>query len=269
MPRKVFTAGEVLAASDVNSFLMDQTIMTFAGTAARGSAIGSATVGMVSYLEDIDSLSVNNGTAWTTDRTIQVFAGTAARSSAIPSPVEGMYAHLNDTDTLEFYDGSAWVDPSTPSGFTLLAQQTFTSATSITIDNVFSSTYNSYQVVMNTTSSASNNEVSVVYRVGGSDATTNYNTQTMDAAAGAYGGFRSTGVASASIGRTGTLGCILTASIYGVALAQSTFTVSSSYDSALTLRTQGSYHSTATAYDGIKFTLPSSTGEVRIYGLEK
>jgi hypothetical protein len=51
MPRKVFTAGEVLAAADVNQFLQDQVIMTFAGTAARGSAIGTATeTGRISQL---------------------------------------------------------------------------------------------------------------------------------------------------------------------------------------------------------------------------
>jgi hypothetical protein len=64
---------------------------------------------MVTYLNDIDSLSVYNGTAFTTDRTIQVFAGTAARGSAIGTAVEGMYTHINDTDSLEYYDGSAWV----------------------------------------------------------------------------------------------------------------------------------------------------------------
>jgi hypothetical protein len=36
MPRKVFTSGEVLSATDVNEFLMDQMVQTFAGTAARG-----------------------------------------------------------------------------------------------------------------------------------------------------------------------------------------------------------------------------------------
>jgi hypothetical protein len=65
MSRKVFTAGEVLAAADVNSFLMDQTVMSFAGTAARGSAIPSPVEGMVTYLEDIDDLRTYNGTAWT------------------------------------------------------------------------------------------------------------------------------------------------------------------------------------------------------------
>jgi hypothetical protein len=64
---------------------------------------------MVTYLNDIDSLSVYNGTAFTTDRTIQVFAGTAARGSAIGTAVEGMYTHINETDSLEYYDGSAWV----------------------------------------------------------------------------------------------------------------------------------------------------------------
>jgi hypothetical protein len=64
MPRKVFTAGEVLAASDVNTYLMDQAIMTFAGTAARGSAIGSATEGMVTYLADSDTFQFWNGTAY-------------------------------------------------------------------------------------------------------------------------------------------------------------------------------------------------------------
>jgi hypothetical protein len=64
MPRKVFTAGEVLAAADVNSFLMDQTVMTFAGTAARGSAIGTAVEGMVTYLNDSDTLQIHNGTAF-------------------------------------------------------------------------------------------------------------------------------------------------------------------------------------------------------------
>ena len=64
MSRKVFTAGEVLAAADVNSFLMDQTVMSFAGTAARGSAIPSPVEGMYTHLEDTDRLEFYNGSAW-------------------------------------------------------------------------------------------------------------------------------------------------------------------------------------------------------------
>jgi hypothetical protein len=64
MPRKVFTAGEVLAASDVNSFLMNQMVMTFAGTAARGSAIPTPTEGMLTYLADTNTFEFYNGTSF-------------------------------------------------------------------------------------------------------------------------------------------------------------------------------------------------------------
>jgi len=109
MPRKEFESFTRLDASDVNTFLMDQTVQSFADSTARASAITIPVEGMVTYLNDIDSLSVYNGTAFTTDRTIQVFAGTAARGSAIGTAVEGMYTHINDTDSLEYYNGSAWV----------------------------------------------------------------------------------------------------------------------------------------------------------------
>ena len=64
MPRKVFDAGEVLSATDVNTYLMDQMVQTFAGTAARGSAIGTATEGMVTYLADSNTFEYWNGTAY-------------------------------------------------------------------------------------------------------------------------------------------------------------------------------------------------------------
>ncbi len=60
---KVFTAGEVLTAANVNGYLMEQSVMVFAGTAARSSAIGTPTAGMVSYLTDTKTLQVY-GTAW-------------------------------------------------------------------------------------------------------------------------------------------------------------------------------------------------------------
>lgn len=61
--RKVWSAGDVLAAADVNGYLMDQAVMVFADSAARTSAIGTPTQGMVSYLQDTSTLQVY-GTAW-------------------------------------------------------------------------------------------------------------------------------------------------------------------------------------------------------------
>jgi hypothetical protein len=64
MPRKIFVAGDVLTASDVNAFLMDQSVMTFADSTARASAIGTATEGMVTYLADSNVFQFFNGTAY-------------------------------------------------------------------------------------------------------------------------------------------------------------------------------------------------------------
>lgn len=61
--RKVFVPATVLNATDVNEFLMDQSVMVFAGTAARSSAIGTPSAGMVTYLTDAAKLQVY-GTAW-------------------------------------------------------------------------------------------------------------------------------------------------------------------------------------------------------------
>jgi len=62
--RKVFVAGEVLEASEVNGYLQDQTIMVFGGTAARGSAIPTPSEGMFTYLSDTNSFEFWDGSAW-------------------------------------------------------------------------------------------------------------------------------------------------------------------------------------------------------------
>ena len=61
---KVFTAGEVLTAANVNGYLMDQTVMVFDNTSARSSAIPTPSEGMVSYLKSDDSVTKYNGSAW-------------------------------------------------------------------------------------------------------------------------------------------------------------------------------------------------------------
>ena len=69
---KDFQVGEVLTSSDVDGYLMQQAVMRFADSGARGSALGTApgtavalAEGMVSYRDDINALQVYNGSAWT------------------------------------------------------------------------------------------------------------------------------------------------------------------------------------------------------------
>jgi hypothetical protein len=66
MPFKDFTVGQVLTSLEVDEFLMRQSVMVFAGTAARGTALGTGiiTEGMVTYQTDTDTITVYDGTAW-------------------------------------------------------------------------------------------------------------------------------------------------------------------------------------------------------------
>ena len=64
MPRKVFVAGEILTAADVNTNLMDQAVMVFDDSAARGSAIPTPSEGMVTYLKDSNLVEAYTGAAF-------------------------------------------------------------------------------------------------------------------------------------------------------------------------------------------------------------
>jgi hypothetical protein len=63
--RKDFQSGAVLTAADVDGYLMDQSVMKFANTAAAGSAYGTAIAeGMNFYLSDTDEVVFHNGTSF-------------------------------------------------------------------------------------------------------------------------------------------------------------------------------------------------------------
>lgn len=171
MSRKVFAAGEILTAADSNEFLIDQNVMSFADSTARGSAIGTAVQGMVTYLNDIDSLSIYNGSNWTVDRTIQSFADSTARSSAIGTAVDGMASWLEDSDSFSIYNGSSWQSVGAGESLVLLTSQTFSSVASVSVDSVFSATYASYKIIVNVTSSSANSALRLRLRTGSTDET--------------------------------------------------------------------------------------------------
>jgi hypothetical protein len=64
MPRKTFIDGDTLPASDLNNFLMNQSVMTFATSAARATAIPTPTEGMLTYLNDEDVYEAWTGSVW-------------------------------------------------------------------------------------------------------------------------------------------------------------------------------------------------------------
>ena len=62
---KLFATGDVLTAAQVNTYLMQQTVMVFASSAARTTALsGVIAEGMLSYLSDTNALQYYDGAAW-------------------------------------------------------------------------------------------------------------------------------------------------------------------------------------------------------------
>ncbi len=60
---RTFQSGEVLTSTNVMTYLMDQMVQVYAGTAARSSAIPSPSAGMVAY-STATGLQVFNGSTW-------------------------------------------------------------------------------------------------------------------------------------------------------------------------------------------------------------
>jgi hypothetical protein len=64
MSYKTFQNGFPLPASDLNNYLMNQVVATFANSTARASAIASPQEGQVTYLEDTEAYEKWDGSAW-------------------------------------------------------------------------------------------------------------------------------------------------------------------------------------------------------------
>lgn len=64
MPWKEFVDGEILDASEVNTYFMDQAVLVFATEAARDTAITSPSEGMFSYITADSTIYIYDGAAW-------------------------------------------------------------------------------------------------------------------------------------------------------------------------------------------------------------
>jgi hypothetical protein len=62
---KTFAVGDVLTSADVNTYLMQQSVMVFDSDAARSTALGAnVSEGMVSYVKDVDKVQYYTGANW-------------------------------------------------------------------------------------------------------------------------------------------------------------------------------------------------------------
>jgi len=106
---KDFTVGQVLTSAEVDGYLMQQTIMVFASSAARTSALSAVLAeGMFSYLTDTNATQYYDGAAWVDisnpgDITA-VTAGTGlsggGTSGSVSLAIDSTVATLTGTQTL-------------------------------------------------------------------------------------------------------------------------------------------------------------------------
>lgn len=61
---KVWSTGDLVNASDFNSYLQEQVVMRFDDSTARDSQVTSAEEGMFCFLKDTNTLQFYNGSAW-------------------------------------------------------------------------------------------------------------------------------------------------------------------------------------------------------------
>jgi trimeric autotransporter adhesin len=131
----------VLTAAQVNTYLNEQTVMVFADSAARTTALsGVLAEGMMSYLQDTDSVEVYDGTSWTavggggltspltTKGDVWGYSTTDAR---IPVGANGTVLTADSAETL----GVKWAASAGGGGMTLLSTTTLTGA-STTISGI-------------------------------------------------------------------------------------------------------------------------------------
>jgi hypothetical protein len=64
MAYKVFSNGDALTGGELNTFLMNQSVISFATTAARDAALPSPLEGQLVWLEDSNKYVYYSGSAW-------------------------------------------------------------------------------------------------------------------------------------------------------------------------------------------------------------
>ena len=83
---KLFVSGDVLTAAQVNTYLNEQTVMVFASSAARTSALSAVLAeGMMSYLQDSNTVFYYDGAAWNALASGDITAITAGNGITVTS----------------------------------------------------------------------------------------------------------------------------------------------------------------------------------------
>ena len=306
---KLFNTGDVLTAAQVNTYLQEQTVMVFASSTARTTALsGVLAEGMMSYLQDTNAVEVYNGSAWVgvsgAGDVTEVQAGTgisvASGTGPIPVVTNTMATAIDAKGDLVVGTGAdtflrlavgatnghvLTVDSSTAtglkyaaagggSGLTLIDEIPLSSTSSISANSVFSSTYKNYRIMVAAAATGGTAaEVTLRLRASSSDTSANYATQEIYSS--------STSLASRSnvfgtdewytgdLG-TSTQGGVISFDLTSPNLADRTSFVGNNAYGSPTLKITGGAQTDTTQFDGFTmFFAQSVTGAIFVYGYAK
>lgn len=120
---KVYATGDLITATEFNTYLQEQVVMVFDDSTARDSAISSPSEGMFAYLKDTNALVFYNGSSWasfigegditgvtiTTAATSGLSGGATATSGAFSStlviaPAQATSGTVTTSDIILFGD---------------------------------------------------------------------------------------------------------------------------------------------------------------------
>jgi hypothetical protein len=174
MAFKTFVNGFPLNASELNEYLMNQAISVFVDATARDAAITSPVDGQYAHLTGSDTLTRYNGSAWetfglptlTANRAVATNGSGALTASTVTATELGYLSGVTSSIQTQI-DGAG--------AYKLITSQSFTTSSSVNVNNVFSSTYANYQIFFSWNGSATN-QTYLRWRVSGADDTnTKYN----------------------------------------------------------------------------------------------
>lgn len=105
MPFKTFVAGTPALASDINTYLMEQSVMVFTNATARDAALPTPNEGMVVYLTASDHYQIYNGSAWVTfDITWNAWTPTLTNlTQGTGATLSAFYARIGKTVVAQVY----------------------------------------------------------------------------------------------------------------------------------------------------------------------
>ena len=210
------------------------------------------------------------------DQAVMVFDDDTARGSAIPTPSEGMLTYNKDTEALELYDGSAFGPVGSDAGLIHINTTAFSGVSSVSVNDVFTSTYSNYRIFLGGSLSASGTggTINLRMRASGTDATgSDYNVLGVSTPAIGYNVTNQTsaivGYAAFNTANSNWGSLILDlvkpfSAEWTHFYSESQGVNGSSQDAWLSV---GGNHRVTTSYDGFTLIFPANnTGSVRVYG---